>query len=101
MKILLGLAGLAVGFICWMLTIILFKGAGPFGSAGGLEVLMFLGPFAILVPWFVGLAARQAAVAMLWLAALSPAISVLLNLMVFAIAVSVATPGAGKNKDAP
>ena len=97
MAIIFGLAGVAVGFLCWSLVASLTKGLGPFGSSGALELLCFLGPFAFLGPCFVRLANRQAWLSLIWLAALSPILSIALNLIVFALAVSVANSGANKD----
>jgi hypothetical protein len=95
--ILLTIVGGVVGFVSWSFVGILSKGAGPFGPSGGYELLMFLGPFAFLGPCIIRLANRRAWVALTWLAALAPIISVVLNALVFAIAVQIVK--AGGNKD--
>lgn len=82
--------GAVVGALCWLCVAVLFDGSGPPGGAPGW--LIILGPFAVLGPCVAGLLRRGHGLLALWLAALSPVISVDMSAFTFALAVAVTAP---------
>lgn len=82
--------GVVIGVLCWLVVAMVFDGRGPPGGSPGW--LIVLGPFAVLGPCVAGLLRRGHGLLALWLAALSPIISIDMSAFAFALAVAVTAP---------
>lgn len=89
-RILSASSGVAIGVFCWFAVAALFADRGPPGGSPGW--LIVLGPFAVLGPCVAGLLRRGHGLLALWLAALSPVISINMSAFAFALAVAVTAP---------
>ncbi|MGJ7494922.1 hypothetical protein ACSFA8_07600 [Variovorax sp. RT4R15] len=93
----LGLLGIAVGTLMWVMVFLLAKGGGPFGPAGFATWLLYFGPFAFIAPAICRLAIRNEVVSAIWLAAVSPLVSIAFNFMVFKAAIALIPTGINKD----
>lgn len=90
MNALLAIVACIVGAFFWLLTFILFKdGAGPIGGADFLTWVVFLAPFGFFGPFMARLSHQKNELAVFWLLALFPLLSIAINIVFVMLVISI------------